>query len=215
MRETSARAVNAWRIFETAFNGTSRLVRVMSSQSGQTTLHDGLLQWQNAHSETDVLATAAYFGYSLGGNLAVPGWDLDTVFTALETQEIDDTISLIKTDFYFLQGNYPNIPIVHYEGGQHLQTFGQIETDPALANDLWEMNTLFDDANQDPRIGPLYDQLFNAWEQTSSPLFLHFTNVHTRQPWSRFGALEYQDQPHGDSIKYQALLRELDRLGAP
>jgi hypothetical protein len=213
IRETSERTVDAWRLFDTVFGGSTRLVRVMSSQSGESDLHDGLLQWQSAHQDTDVLATAAYFGVPLGGNLAVPGWDLDTLFGALDT-DIQDTILLMKSDFYFLEANYPTIPVVHYEGGQHLQAFGPI-TDPGMEDDLWEMNTLFDDANQDPRIGSLYDELFNAWSQTASPLFCHFTNVHTRQPWSRFGALEYQDQPHGDSIKYQALMRELDRLGVP
>jgi hypothetical protein len=214
IRETSERTVNAWHLFDAAFGSSTRLVRVMSSQSGEGDLHDGLLQWQSAHQETDVLATAAYFGVPLGGNLAVPGWDLDTLFSALDT-EIQDTINLMKSDFYFLEANYPAIPVVHYEGGQHLQAFGPIEMDPALANDLWEMNSLFEDANQDPRIGALYDQLFNAWSQIESPLLCHFTNVHTRQSWSRFGALEYQDQPHGDSVKYQALMRELDNLGAP
>jgi len=202
------RATEVWDLFAQAFGSTDRIVRVMGSQSGNSYLHNALLTWGNAASETDVLATAAYAGWALGGDPQVANWNLDRLFLELETVELPHTLDLMRIDAGTLQGFRPSNPIelVHYEGGQHLAGFDGLENNAA-------MNRLFDSANRDPRMGTIYHDLFKTWAtERLGPLFLHYVNVQAPRNWGRFGALEYQDQPHSQSPKFQALQQIISNL---
>lgn len=101
----------------------------------------------------------------------------------------------MSTDLGWLASHYPALGLVTYEGGQHLEGVGTNASDPA-------MNALFDAANRDPRMGEL---LLDYLQELEGPRrAVHFkSNVAAATGGA--GALEYQDQPHGESFKYQAL----------
>ncbi len=209
-RYNSRRSVEIFDVFEQIFGGTSRLVRVMASQSGNVWIHDGLLSFENAYDKVDAFATAAYFGWMLGGDPQVAGWNLDQLFDVLEQQEVSATIGYMRDDAQFLLGTpeYASIPLVMYEGGQGLVTWGAVAADPNLDQ---AVVALYDAANRDDRMETLYQQLLAGWvADGGGVLFNHFSNVHIYRPWSRYGALEYQDQPHCDSPKYRALIEFID-----
>ncbi len=208
-RFTSLRSLQSWDIFEQVFGGTGRLVRVLASQSGNTVLHKNLLVNEDAYLETDALATGGYFGWPLGGDPQVAGWNLDQLFTALATQEVPDAIAAMQADADLLTraSALAGVSLVFYEGGQGLVPWG-----PNAGNTAVE--TLFENANRDPRMGDRYKQLLDGWLQVGSGgvLFNHYVNVHAYRPWITYGALEYQDQPHASSPKYQALMDFISSL---
>ncbi len=206
----SRRSVDVFDRFEWVFGDTSRLVRVMASQSGNTWLHGGLLGFEDAYRQVDAFATGAYFGWELGGDPQTANLNLDQLFQVLETQEVPATIDAMAADQGFLRGvpEYASIPMIFYEGGQGLVTWGAVEADPALQ---LAVGDLYEAANGDDRMGDLYDQLLAGWrQQGGGNLLLHYSNVHIFRPWNSYGALTHQDQPHCDSPKYRALVRFID-----
>lgn len=199
-RYFSARTVEIWRLVERALGSRARVVRVMASQSGNLGHHQEILSWQNAAAETDVLAVAPYFGFRYGLDATVGSWTLDQLFADLvtsTTRGLPAAYTAMSTDLAWLASHYPAIGLVTYEGGQHLEGVGTNASDPA-------MNALFDAANRDPRMGELLLDYLQEWKARGGGLFVHFKNVSQWRP-GRAGALEYQDQPHGESFKYQAL----------
>lgn len=203
-RWTSERSVASWDIFTGIF-GINRIVRVMSSQLGQTDMHDDLLSWQNAHLKTDALATATYFGLALGADPMVAGWNLNQLFEAITDSEIPTTLSEMQNDVDFLANNYPNIPLIQYEGGQDLTASTALQSNT-------NMRTLFDNANRDDRMADAYLQLLRGWKAQGGRLFMHFQNVRRFTEFGRYGALEYQDQPHASAPKYRTLVAFNDEV---
>jgi hypothetical protein len=98
------------------------------------------------------------------------------------------------------------LPLIAYEGGQHLTTGGPYERDEA-------MNALFRAANRDPRMGGLYDRYLRDWNEVSGQsLFVHLGNcaVSDSGALGSFGSLEYLTQPRSEAPKYDALQRWIE-----
>lgn len=204
IRLTADRAGTAWSAFETAL-GEHRVVRVLASQTDNSWMHAELLGWNGTASRTDVLATAAYFGWALGNNEDVAGWSETRLMEELRDVEVPQTIAWMRADADFLAADpaRAHIQPVFYEGGQHLQTFGEVADDPALNGPT---NLSFDNVNDMTAMGARYNELLSGWlTDGGGALFMHYVNVHPKRSWGRFGALEYQGQPHTSSPKYQAL----------
>ncbi len=207
VRRNADRTREIWATF-TGILGVQRVVRVMASQLGNVWLHQDLLAWNDTYQDTDVLAAAAYFGWTLGDDPDVADWDLSDLMAELRDVEIPETRSEMAFDAQFLADNpaYAHIDQVFYEGGQHLQAFGDVEEDDSEGGLLERVNALFDDANRSPEMGLRYQELLDGWmSDGGGVLLLHYVNVHATQPWGRFGALEYQDQPHSTSPRYSTL----------
>lgn len=194
----SQRSVEIFDIFEAAFAGNDRLVRVMASQTGNTWLHEEYLSWNDAWQKTDALATAPYFGGELGGDPDVAAWTLDQLLSHLETDSVPTALGRIDDTATYLQSTHPEIELVAYEGGQHLVGIFGLENDP-------DLNALFDAANRDPRMGRLYTTYLEGWRARGGHLFANFSNVGTWSKWGRFTLLEYQHQDPTTSPKWQAL----------
>jgi len=90
------------------------------------------------------------------------------------------------------------VPLIAYEGGQHLTGLGGVENNAAI-------NALFDSANRDPRMGALYKTYLDAWKVSGAKLFVHWQNCGGYSKWGRWGALEYLEQPRASSPKFNAL----------
>ncbi len=90
------------------------------------------------------------------------------------------------------------LPLLAYEGGQHLVDIGADSENPAL-------NSLFGAANRDPRMGAIYARYLQDWQDAGGGLFLHFLNC-----GGRFGALEYIAQPRAEAPKFDSLQRFIE-----
>ncbi|MEM1180042.1 MAG: hypothetical protein AAGM22_17000 [Acidobacteriota bacterium] len=226
---TTERAMDSWQIFETAFdaqqlpggngNSSAQLVRVLASQAGHTALHEALLDHRDAYATVDVFATAAYFGWPLGGDPIVQDWDPDDVDDMADLDlrlqlEVADTVADMALDRQFLLqhdlGQYAHIPFVLYEGGQGLVARG-----PNAANEtaLDHANAVFDAANRSPAMALHYRQLLDDWRLVGGDtLFNHYVNVRRYNEDERYGALESMLQDPMTSQKYRELTRFIDAL---
>ncbi len=94
------------------------------------------------------------------------------------------------------------LPLLAYEGGQHLIRYDPPHTvkDPAVLN-------LFMSAQKDPRMRQAYQQYLNTWAQNGGGLMLHFYGIGEPEPKNFFGMLDYLQQP--STPKYQALMEYL------
>ncbi|WP_013334412.1 Ig-like domain-containing protein [Gloeothece verrucosa] len=91
-----------------------------------------------------------------------------------------------------------NLPLVAYEGGQSLVGTKGIENNQAITN-------LFVNANRDPRMGALYNELLTQWYQVlGGDLFMQFADVAIPGKFGSWGALENLEQT--GSPKYDALV---------
>ena len=102
-------------------------------------------------------------------------------------------------------GRQLQLPVIAYEGGQHLVTWnaGAMQGDAAL-------EALFDAVNRDPRFGALYSRYLQNWADVGGGLFMHYTNCNGYGLLGRFGALEYLNQPRAEAPKYDAIQRWLE-----
>ncbi|MEM8932722.1 MAG: hypothetical protein AAGE94_16175, partial [Acidobacteriota bacterium] len=211
LRQNSDRARAVWVDFETAL-GASRVVKVLAGQTGNTWMNGYLLDWNGTAAAADVVATAAYFGWTLGDDEAVAGWSPQRLMGELRDVEIPATIGWMRDDVALLASDpaYAHLQQVYYEGGQHLVAFGDIETDPNKAALLAAMNSRFDAANTSSDMALRYDELLDGWlADGGGVLLLHYVNVHPQREWGRFGALEWQGQDPTTSPKYHTLFHYL------
>ena len=80
----------------------------------------------------------------------------------------------------------------------HLDNAASVENNDAI-------NTLFDAANRDARMGTLYAKYLAAWKAPGGTLFAHFVHCERQSKWGRWGALEYLEQPRQEAPKFDAL----------
>jgi hypothetical protein len=119
----------------------------MASQAASTWVSQQALDFQNAKLKTDALAIAPYFGGYLGTpaqQTLVQSMTLDALFTELQTVAVPEAIGWINAQAPV--ASLRGVPLIAYEGGQHLTGVGGVENNAAI-------NALFDSANRDPRMG--------------------------------------------------------------
>jgi hypothetical protein len=85
---------------------------------------------------------------------------------------------------------------ITYEAGQGLNT----------RNPNNPFNSIFYQAQYDPRMYDMYIQIMTALKQSGGDLFMHFTYLSRYDQWGYWGAREWIDQTEEDSPKLQALL---------
>ena len=215
------RSKEIFALFETAFGGTSRLVRVLAGQAANADLVRQVALFENSFLKADVIALAPYMdGGGRVGNLAnlttlnnaqvISQMQTDLVGTSDNDNHVklwlDTHRSLVHGPGLF--GSFTDgmvndqgtpLRIVAYEGGQHLLALG-----PNNGNAT--ANTLLDNVNRDALMGTLYKQYFCQWRATTgSDTFTHFNDIFGYGQFGRWGALEFQDQVTSTSPKFLAL----------
>lgn len=144
----------------------------------------------------DAICGAPYIGDELGQGTvgaAVANETLDQLFTRiinsslpLSMQWVTDQVAVAKSH---------KIRFIAYEGGQHLVGVGALR-------DNAKLNTLFDAAQNDPRMGAVYTTFLDHWKTTAKDLFCHFNLCSSWTKYGRWGSIRW----HGDStVKSQAL----------
>jgi chitodextrinase len=196
MRFYSRRSVEVFDLWSAAFGDAVRLVRVMASQAANAWVSGEILDYQGARLKTDALAIAPYFGGSLGTSLSTASLTLDQLFGTLQSASLPEALGWIRDQAAVASAR--SLPLIAYEGGQHLAGVAGLENNAAL-------NSLFDAANRDPRMGALYRSYLDAWKAAGAQIFVHYTHCEGYSKWGRWGSLEYLEQPRAGAPKLDAL----------
>jgi hypothetical protein len=77
------------------------------------------------------------------------------------------------------------------------------------------MNELFFAANRHPRMGRIYDQYYQAWQQAGGDLLCYFSSVSRWSKWGSWGIMEFYDQDPNDCPKFLSAMAWARSLGQP
>ena len=205
-RFQSQRTVEIMKIFEKAFEKRPQsLVRVMASQVGNKWHHAELLEWKDAKDHIDALAVAPYFGHGWGqpdNAELMKKTETGKLMKMVQDQSMGEAIEAIQLSTKYAKST--SIPLIAYEGGQHIIASPEVHNDPVLDEKLNELQ-------RHPHMGKLYDDLLTTWKDQGGQLFVNFTFVQPNSKWSKWGVLESQDQPREQAPKYDALLSFAER----
>ncbi|MBY0494237.1 MAG: hypothetical protein K2Y23_08470 [Cyanobacteria bacterium] len=133
----------------------------------------------------------------------VRNMSVDELLRDLEAAAVPAVMAQVRQ--HVTIGRQQQLPIIAYEGGQHLVTWnsGALQGDATLER-------LFDAVNRDPRFGPLYTRYLQNWQDAGGGLFMHYTNCNGYGLFGRFGSLEYINQPRSEAPKFDALQRWIE-----
>jgi len=201
----SKRSVEIFDIWAGELGEGKRLARVMAAAAANAWSSIQVLDHQNASRKTDALAIAPYFGNALGSpaeQARVQAMSLDALFAELETVALAKAVEMIRSHAAVARAR--GLPLIAYEGGQHLVGFGGTENNAAI-------NALFDQANRDPRMGEIYRKYLDSWKASGGTLLVHFLHIGPFAKSGRWGALEYQEQPRAAAPKFNALQAFIER----
>jgi hypothetical protein len=197
MRYHSERSVEIFDMWDDHFSA-DRLVRVMGGWHANTWVTGQLLDWNNAHQNTDAYAVAPYFGGGLGvGNNPIqtlqmtPDEIVDACLESIASQR-DITFAQHST-----VNNYNNIELIAYESGQHMVGVGSWSNNP-------ELTALLIEANRHPRMYEAYMADISGWYGLGGGLMTAFASCQTPSRYGSWGLLEYQDQPLSEAHKMRA-----------
>ncbi len=201
LRFYSQRSVEMFDIWHAVFGAQSdRVVRVLAGQAGNPWTGEVIMDWKSASSKADAYAVAPYFGGSFGSpqtQSSVATWSVDKLMNELRK----DMLSVMATNAQNAsKALQRGLPLIAYEGGQHLAGHGGAENNVALTN-------LFHAANRDRRMGDLYTDYLNKWRYQGGQLFAMFNSCEAYSKWGAWGLMEYVDSPRDDAPKFEAVRR--------
>jgi len=201
------RAVQMFKLWEDAFGGTKRLVRVLAAQMTYTDIAEEILRFKlpnNARvaDHADVLAIANYVHFNIApddeespNEQVVVGWTLDQLFNHLNKQVLPDAKSWLVSHKQIADTH--GLKLVSYEAGQHLAAF-----DDATNNE--KLTKLFLDANNDPRMGDVYAKSLADWAEVGGDLICSYASVGEWSKWGSWGLLQYHDD--APTAKFKATI---------
>jgi hypothetical protein len=195
----SRRAVQAFTVWEEVFGGATRLRRVFAMQSANAWTGEQVLTFERAATHGDALAIAPYLDWvpqSASDAARVRGLTLDGVLNELRTVMLPASVMAMRNNVAMARRF--GLPVVAYEGGQHMVGALGIENDMMV-------NAQFDAANRDPRMGTIYRDYLRAWRTEGATMFVHFSDAGEYTKWGRWGSREWRDQPIAMAPKYSAL----------
>ena len=191
-------------IFDDVFGNQKDRVRVIMPGLTGNSLNARQLDAQSDTSicpngpRADMLAVASYFGIELPAQLLftgefssiTPSQIVDRAAQSITT-DLPDPIEPGETSFGLrtLLNNdcatvaQHNIPLVAYEGGQHVQELAGLDSNLVLSNKILEANLL-------PSMGTAFGTLFDEWFGQCGGLFmLYNAQQHASQFFGTFGIL--------------------------
>lgn len=191
LRWQSRRHVQAMRLIETVYGGTTRFERVMSGQNIGAFPTETLLDWETdgepASDYTDLYANAPYFGSPLGDtgtwNSTTQFMTVDDVLDWCEAYiDDDDSWDTLRAsrDAALARG----VRYTTYEGGQHLggNTFA-LQSNPAVG-------ALFIAANRSPRMGTVYGKMLARLKAEKVEVLVHYYDLGLAGASFQWGARE-------------------------
>lgn len=182
--------------------GSSRVVAVLAAQTGNLWTGSRALDYLNGRFKgaigVDALAIGPYFAVMPGPKEAgtYTAMTPEALFEYVHSKILPTVFAAVKNYSKLAKAN--NLPLIAYEGGQHLVGIQSAENNA-------ELTALFLTFNRDPRIKQLYLDYMSGWKQAGGELFVHYFDVGRFDKWGAWGALEYVDQPRSTAPKFDAL----------
>lgn len=198
LRFYSQRSVEIFQIWNDEFPKDDRLVCVLASQSANPWTGETVLAWQNAFEHTDALAVAPYFGHRHGDpKTAAKTAELSAEALVAELKsDLEETRKHIEANA--VEAQRRGLPLIAYEGGQHLAGYGGAENNDQLTK-------LFHAANRHPGMKLLYQQHLQDWKEAGGGLYCLFSSMGRFSKWGSWGLLEYSGQPSNETPKFEAV----------
>lgn len=200
LRYQAHRSVQVFRAFERAL-GRDRIVRVLAGQPWDVRLRI-LAEWEDAYRHADALAVAPYLCWDLASDENAR--ELKTLTPAQIAARCTADVERLRTVVRGARAVATNLglPLIAYEGGQHLATGGALHQDTVLQN-------LLDEANRAPEMGRAYDRYLEMWREEGGELLVLYKLVDVPTQWGRWGLLETLGGPK--TPKYRSTVEFLQR----
>lgn len=212
-RFTAKRSAEIFRIFEEEFDAqSSRVVKVIPAQAGSASVASEILAtFQQASVngvpvnpwgvQASVLAIAPYFGNGLADQIVTDGV-VNTITTAEILQRARETYlpqALSRVSANKVVADQYGLPLLSYEGGQHIVGTGANQNNATLTAKLLA-------ANRDPGMYDLYRDYIDGYFANGGTLFVHYSFCSVFASYGSWGSMETLDQPLSQAPKYEALL---------
>ena len=199
---TAYRSQQIFKIWEEAFGGRTRIVRVLPSQASNPYVSEQILGFRDAYKSADALAIAPYLSCNVhpNGNPSLreaEGWTPEQALDYLEGRALPESVKWIR-DQKRVADRY-GLRLIAYEGGQHMVGVAGAENSDKLTRILHA-------ANAHPRMGAIYRKYLDAWSESGGGLFCHFSSVSAWSKWGSWGILQYYDDDPARNPKCQALM---------
>ncbi|AFY77843.1 hypothetical protein Ple7327_2557 [Pleurocapsa sp. PCC 7327] len=225
------RSTEVFGIWERVFaDNPDRVVGVIGAQSANIATAERVLEYAwasnpqtNKEYGVDAIAIAPYIGYELGTRKnasEVESWTKDpdgglnklfdeitqggVLSNGYKGGSLKQAYDRIAA--YSALTRREGLELLGAESGQSLVGIQGVENNAAITN-------LFAKANQDPRIGEIYRQYYDKWNELGGGLIAHFSDISLPNKFNTFGALEHVNQP--GSPKYDALVSLINAASAP
>jgi len=207
----SAWRYSAWRskqmhtLWEEAFGGRDRLVRVIASQAANTYVSEQKLQFHDAWKQFDALAIAPYFSLNVPaegddhrpGAAQVARWPLERLLDHVASNSVTRAIEQMAAQRKVAE-KY-GLRLICYEAGQHLVGVGE-----AVNNDT--LSGLLQAANRHARMGDFYQAYLDGWRSVGSgDLCTVFSSAGQYSKWGSWGLIEFAEE--AGSPKFDAVIR--------
>lgn len=184
MRRYAQRTVEVMRPWETAFAGRKGLVRVLSTQHFVPLTAQIALAYRDTAGHVDALATAPYFGSTLGGT----GHTRDSSLAHLAT-ELSATLKQ-ATDNRRIATGYGK-RYLGYEGGAGLAL-------PMQA-------ALLEQIQHDPAMYDLYRDYLAGWRREDGDVLCLLTSVARPSSYGAWGLAAWEDETVAEAPKLRAV----------
>jgi hypothetical protein len=186
LRRYAERAIEVMKLWERVFADRRGLVRVVSTQHVVPHSAQEVLNFRDMAAHVDALATAPYFGATIGGNS--PG-TADAMIERLQ-QELQLTVQKARENRAVAAQFHKRY--IAYEGGQGMILPGAAE--------------LFKQVERDPRMYNLYKNFLTAWKSDIGDVLCLLTSTAPISSQGAWGLTEYENQPVEDAPKLRAVL---------
>ena len=188
------RTADIHRIFETEFNGTDRLIKVIAVQAANDWVSNFIIdryeesKYNPSGVTADALAIAPYFGGGLADAIGDAGListtTVNDILDSLENSSLKTAFSWMDKQKTIAQNH--NLKLITYEGGQHLVTYKYRENQAFV-------DTLIT-VNRNPAMENLYCEYFNYWYNTvDGGLFCNFSSHGTSSKYGSWGIKEFMN----------------------
>ncbi len=194
----SLRSVEIFRMFEQAFGGAQRLVRLMAGLTGNTEMTTTMLSFRDAYRSTDAFAVAPYVTGDIKDFRKAR--DVNQIFQAMQDKKNGHSLPRVL-EYMRKQadiGRKFGVDLIAYEGGQHL-------IDDQTKSDEQHPNPLFYKANRHPQMAQIYKRMLDGWKQAGGKMFVHFSSPRTYGRFGSVGTKEYITQPDNEAPKQLAI----------
>ena len=209
-RYTAQRSMEIFRLWEETWGGRERLVRVLSTQAGNSHVAKQIVSWKDAGGSADALAIAPYISMNIPkeGRTRnaddVARWSVDRFLDDVETNALPECIRWMAEHRAIADEH--GLKLIGYEAGQHFVGVAGGENHEALTR-------LLHAANAHPRLAEIYRKYYAAWETNGGDLLCHFSSVGEWSKWGSWGLLQFADDDPGASPKFIATMQWAQKLG--